>query len=926
MPGGTNPVQRARENLNLKRQRYAEEQQRKQQVQKQLREVESEFRERDVNKQNKGIQERNRYFEQTKTPDKTNRTDLNKQRPKAPKGREGSIPPKPPPKPPKMPKLPKMPRPLKKALTPPRAVTTAVTQVKSLTGPISTVAKTKIPLGTAAGGALAAWSVVDQGIKTYQGLRKFYERWLNPSAPAAPIPGTPQPFTGGQGPILYRIRFKWDWNSTSTRKFNQTRIYDTRFYGPIGGIRMSDRNPYVLFGEQGYYYVPQVLSQGVWKDTNGSNEHTLYPDYGPYDITVTPVDTTINDSQWGNPPPQQPPTYFLPPPAPPIVNIDLSTNIDTVNFAPPPVTGAANRAGVAANNRPNPLTTGASNVGTNPASQPITENQSWGGAPEPTVGDTAGLPPEVYLPTGFLPSIFPPGTGETASSEETGPPPLITRIQKPTSYEKYVEPTSMEAVQNRVREHQEQWKRERGWDPETKMWSNERRNWSRPPLGRAGVGVGAGDRLTLEEKMALIEGLTQPGTEPTAPPAAVPEPLLTEEEIKEGYKVHRWGGPKNQAKKELLEQIRRGDLSSPPGGPSMYNPLNPEKPPWFPTIPLIPPPVMPVKDGSKTPDKALDRPKLPDPPGQTKPSPCNNPGTCSGKILSGQGAIGGVVNNNNTVINNIAQGADLGLLKVIDNKLGPQIANGGISSFMQRAWKTTRLDKVLNALNTLLLLHNAALLSRNLGQTLGDLTSTALSVFGIKDENDNPIDINEILSDRIEDLAISLLGEEVYNNARETWNKASRITSAAANLYYSARMIADSTQQVVEWTAENTGRIGNALKRFRVVSPNAYPWMTERVNSQSKIRQYFNRVRDGIDTLDDTASSMEGVLTDVIDIQDEFGEWDTKQTAFKDSVRELAPNIPENNEPIFEERTKAVTASQAPEIPPEDLNYDYPEE
>ena len=53
----------------------------------------------------------------------------------------------------------------------------------------------------------------------------------------------------------------------------------------------------------------------------------------------------------------------------------------------------------------------------------------------------------------------------------------------------------MEAVQKRIKEQQEQWKRERGWDPETNRWSDERRNWSRPPLGKVGVGIGQSDRL-----------------------------------------------------------------------------------------------------------------------------------------------------------------------------------------------------------------------------------------------------------------------------------------------------------------------------------------------------------------------------------------------------------------------------------------------
>ncbi len=57
------------------------------------------------------------------------------------------------------------------------------------------------------------------------------------------------------------------------------------------------------------------------------------------------------------------------------------------------------------------------------------------------------------------------------------------------------------------------------------------------------------------------------------------------------------------------------------------------------------------------------------------------------------------------------------------------------------------------------------------------------------------------------------------------WKKANRIYQSAANIVNSVNSMIDSVRNVNEFIAENTGRIGNALKKFQVVSPNAFKWI-----------------------------------------------------------------------------------------------------
>ncbi|WP_439566432.1 hypothetical protein [Gloeocapsopsis crepidinum] len=236
-----------------------------------------------------------------------------------------------------------------------------------------------------------------------------------------------------------------------------------------------------------------------------------------------------------------------------------------------------------------------------------------------------------------------------------------------------------------------------------------------------------------------------------------------------------------------------------------------------------------------------------------------------------------------------------------------------IKTFLEKFAKSIHLDKVLNALTLIVSLHNAAMLSRNLGQTLGDLTSQALTVVGIKDENGGTIDVNEILSKQTNAFFESILGAEVWAGIKTSWIKANNILASASQIMWTVRSLFDSGREILEWTAENTGKIGNALKRFRVVGENAYKWMPERVTATNAWALKVDRMREGIDSLDDAASSLTGVLGEVQNIQSEFGELQEQKQQFENNLKEFTPKDREDNEPVKQAVAAGKIASKAPE-------------
>lgn len=214
--------------------------------------------------------------------------------------------------------------------------------------------------------------------------------------------------------------------------------------------------------------------------------------------------------------------------------------------------------------------------------------------------------------------------------------------------------------------------------------------------------------------------------------------------------------------------------------------------------------------------------------------------------------------------------------------------------------KRLKLPEIINALTLIVALHNAAMLSRNLLETLGDLISTGLAVIGLKDEENNPIDINGVLGKAANDFISSILGEQVWKNLQAKFQAANRSYQSASNILWNVRSMFASTRELIEWTGENTGKIGNALKKSGVVFENSYNWMPENLRAGRGIL-------DRIDRLDDTASSLSSVVGEVANIQQEADQMKKNKEEFDKAMKELGPKPQTDNAPV----KTAVTAGKA---------------
>ena len=378
--------------------------------------------------------------------------------------------------------------------------------------------------------------------------------------------------------------------------------------------------------------------------------------------------------------------------------------------------------------------------------------------------------------------------------------------------------------------------------------------------------------------------------------------------------------------------------------PGVENPFNPfAPPPDIPGItPIISPPNTDTREGR---DRQRDIDRLDQisqrqfsPGGLTIPtspslSPCSGGGgsPCQRNLDSGIRRNQNLLNNQQSSMDDLyrlfsggAQAADLALLTVINSKLGPQVP-GGITGFLGRMSRRFKLPEVLNAIALIVALHNAAMLSKSLAVTLGNVVSQGLSLIGLKDEEGNAHDVNDIIGDAVENLMVSLLGEKVWNDTQETWKKANRVYQSAANILSSVQSMIDATRSITEWTGENLGKIGNALKRGGVVAENAYKWLPEQMSAANSRQRSLDNFRDGIGKLDDSVSAFGSVISEVKSIQEEVGELAQNKQKFEQDLKDLGAKDRDDNEPTAENFNDLKNINQSASYERKDL-YNAQEE
>lgn len=241
----------------------------------------------------------------------------------------------------------------------------------------------------------------------------------------------------------------------------------------------------------------------------------------------------------------------------------------------------------------------------------------------------------------------------------------------------------------------------------------------------------------------------------------------------------------------------------------------------------------------------------------------NNASCTSGLASSISTPIVENANQNRGILENALNGLQ-GLLAPL------AIAVGSILKLVTAIYNNQFIHSTLSVLGTFTSLHNAAILSRDLGETLGEVVDNGLNLAGLKlkDQDGNQQDFSEFIGGNVKAIIANIIGQENYASLTLKWQKASAIFNSAANVLNTTQSMIDPLASAVEYGMENVSKIGNSLKDDGVVSENAYPNMDETVRARNVNR--FERLNDTLEGAEDIVSNLANVTSDAISIKEDF--------------------------------------------------------
>jgi hypothetical protein len=210
-------------------------------------------------------------------------------------------------------------------------------------------------------------------------------------------------------------------------------------------------------------------------------------------------------------------------------------------------------------------------------------------------------------------------------------------------------------------------------------------------------------------------------------------------------------------------------------------------------------------------------------------------------------------------------------------------------------------------------LHNAIMLSRDLGATLIETTSNVLAAVGIKDADGNAFNFNTIIGETVENFIKSAVGTDNYNQLKQTWVKANRILTAGANLIDSVRSMQHTIIEAQEIVGGWVAKIGNGLTQDGVVNDRTIDWMPERPDFKNP----FFRAQEIMEELTDAAESVNQLASAVIETQELTTQIANNYEAFKNEIG--AKSVEKKNQ-----ETGKKGESESPNVTNSDLKEGTP--
>ncbi len=180
------------------------------------------------------------------------------------------------------------------------------------------------------------------------------------------------------------------------------------------------------------------------------------------------------------------------------------------------------------------------------------------------------------------------------------------------------------------------------------------------------------------------------------------------------------------------------------------------------------------------------------------------------------------------------------------------------------------------------------MLSQNVAQTLGATLDAGANLLGfkIKNEKNEDVTLTQSISNVFNSAINNIFGAANVRAFYARIAAANRIYQSATNMLSDIQGMFDSGRQIAELTANNTGKIGNALKKAGAIYENAFDWMNEKNTAASAKQKAWDRVIDGIQSADDKISNFNSVISEIQSVQDNLKQLKDSRKEFEESVKQ----------------------------------------
>lgn len=237
-----------------------------------------------------------------------------------------------------------------------------------------------------------------------------------------------------------------------------------------------------------------------------------------------------------------------------------------------------------------------------------------------------------------------------------------------------------------------------------------------------------------------------------------------------------------------------------------------------------------------------------------------------------------------------------------------------VQSRLDTLFNRLGVDRMMHALNIALGVHNAVAVSRAVGQTAGYVVDATAQAAGFQwqDTEGNPITFSQAIGSTATGFITNAVGADLANNTVSDFNKLLRVYQTGQNVAWGVRGIIDPIRNATDIITENTGKIGNALRKSGSVLENSYTIMPEQATLQSATQKKLETYTASVQNIGEGLELFGELSENVIEIQENKAQLQESNQAFQTEINTLG----EEAEGV---RTTEKTGSQSPSISLSDL-------